>query len=136
MATIVIKSATVSLAAVDISTCVTQVSIDYKSEMQDETAMTDSTRRRLPGLLDWTINIDVNQDYVAAGVDATIFALVGTSTLVVACKADTAAVAVTNPNYTGVGVVESYAPLQAQIGQLHKSRIVVLAAGTLTRNTT
>src|SRR3990167_5803891 len=135
MATFVIKSASVVIAGTDISTAVTQVSIDYKAEIQDETAMGDSTRHRLPGMKDWTMNIDVNQDYITAGVDATIFSLVGTSNLVVAVRADTAAAAITNPNYTGIGVLESYMPVQAQIGMLHKSRLVILATGDLTRNT-
>ena len=135
MATIVIKSASLVLAGVDISTAVTQVSIDYKAEIQDETAMGDSTRHRLPGLKDWTMNVDVNQDYATGMIDATIFSLIGNSTFNVSAKSDTAASAVTNPLYTGVGVLESYMPLQAQIGQLQKSRLVILAAGDLSRNT-
>ena len=144
MATMVMKSAYVTITAVDISSAVTQVSIDYKAEIQDETAMGDATRRRLPGLKDWTANIDVNQDYATGVIDATIFALLGTSTFTLICKPDTAngvsgsilSGSITNPLYTGVGVLESYMPLQAQIGQLHKSRLVILAAGDLSRNVT
>ena len=135
MSTLVIKSASVTIAGVDISSAVTQVSIDYKAEIQDETAMGDTTRHRLPGLKDWTMNVDVNQDYATGAVDATIFSLIGNSTFNISAKSDTAASAVTNPLYTGIGVLESYMPLQAQVGQLHKSRLVILAASDLSRNT-
>ena len=51
MATIVIKSAQVGIAGVNISTAVTQVSIDYKAEIKDETLC------RIPGLKDWTVDV-------------------------------------------------------------------------------
>ena len=79
MATLVYTNAFIQINAVDLSAHASEVSLNYASEMQDETAMGDSTRVRKGGLKDWSVDVTWHQDFAAGAVDATLFSLVGTT---------------------------------------------------------
>lgn len=116
MANIVLKNAYVMINAVDLSDHVKQVTLNYKAEQQDDTAMGDSGRSRLPGLLDWDADVQFFQDYAAGKVDATLFPLVGAAAFAVKIKAVNAAISATNPEYQGNAVLESYSPVSGAVG--------------------
>lgn len=134
MAEQVLTNAYVLLNSVDLSDHVRSVSINYNSEPQDITAMSDTTRQRTGGLLDWTIAIEFNQDYAANEVDVTLFSLVGT-TFAFEIRADAGSVATTNPKFTGTALLESYQPVGGSIGEVHVAPIQLTAASALTRAT-
>ena len=120
---------------VDLSDHVKAVTLNYASELQDDTVMGDDTRSRLGGLLDWSMDIEFAQDFDSAKVDATLFPLVGT-TFIVKLVATTATVSSTNPRYTGTGILESYPPLSGAVGDLAVTAITIQSAGTLAREIT
>jgi len=136
MATLIWVDASVTINSVDLSDHVRQVSITYEAEMQDETAMGLDTRKNKPGLLNWSVDVEFNQDFSASEVDATLFDLVGAAAFTIAIKPTSSGVGPTNPNYTGSVVLESYGPVDGQVGDLAVTRATFRSAGSLSRAVT
>jgi len=134
MADIVATDVSVVMDSNDVSDHVTSVSFTYLGEPQENTAMGDSTRSRIPGLKDWNVTVEFNQDYAAAGVDAIVFPLVGT-TFTVTIKPTSSAVSATNPSFSGTAYLENYNPIQGSVGEVMTTSISMLASGDLTRAT-
>lgn len=134
MAQKVLTNAYVVLNSVNLSDHVKQVTLDYKAELQDSTAMGDTTRERLGGLKDWTLTIEFFQDYAASNVEATLFPLVGT-TFAVEVRADAGAVSTSNPKYTGTGILEGLPLVSGSVGDMAMASVTINAAGALTRAT-
>lgn len=134
MATIILKNAHVSIGGVDLSDHVRQITLNYKSELQDDTAMGDNTRSRKGGLKDWDASIEFLQDYATGSVDATLFSNVGGAVAFVG-NPDGSATSVSNPRYSGTGVLESYNPLSGTVGDLAMTTAQIQAAGDLARAT-
>lgn len=89
-------------------------------------------KARLGGLKDWTMDVEFNQDFAAAQVDATLFPLLGTTSTITA-KSTSAANSATNPQYSGSGLLKNYTPLQNTVGDLAAATANFIGAGTLTR---
>ena len=134
MAEVVLTDAYITIATVDLSDHVRQLTLNYLSEPQDVTAMSDTTRTRLGGLLDWSVSVEFNQDYAASEIDVTLFSLVGTSVALV-IRPDSDAVGSTNPQFSGNAILESYQPVGGSVGDAHVSPVNFLGNGTLTRAT-
>lgn len=118
MAAFVLTDANTVINSVDLSDRVKSVSIDYGAEPQDDTTMGAGTRTHVPGLLDWTIEVEFVQDFAASEVDATLFSLVGAVAFPIAIRPTSAAISATNPDFTCEGILESYPPLGNTVGEL------------------
>lgn len=136
MASFVATDCFVSINGVDLSDHVKSVSLDYSAEMQDDTAMGDTTRSRTGGLKDWSASVEFHQDYASSKVDATLFTLVGSASTIIIRADNDDGVSETNPNYTGSATLESYNPAGAAVGEMASATASFVAAGTLTRATT
>lgn len=134
MAKVVLTDAYVLVNAVNLSAFVKSVTLNYAAELQDSTTMGDTTRERLGGLKDWSIDLELTQDFAAGAVDATLFGLVG-NTFAVEVRPTSGARSATNPAYTGTGILESYPPIGGSIGDLLMTSITIQAAGPLSRLT-
>lgn len=134
MAEVVLTDASLTVGGTDLSDHVRSITLNYTSEPQDKTAMGDTTRERLGGLLDWSVSVEFNQDYAAGEVDATLHPLVGTVVSLV-LKPTSAGVSATNPSYTGSALLTSYPPLGGTVGDIHTTTAEFEAAGALTRAT-
>lgn len=134
MAEVVLTNAFVSIDGNDMSDHVRSVTFDYGAEPQDITAMSDTTRQRTGGLLDWSVSVEFNQDYAASDVDSILFPLIGT-TVTIILRPTASAVSTTNPNFTGTALVESYNPLGAGVGDVLTTTCQLSAAGALSRAT-
>lgn len=134
MATLVYTNAKMEINGVDLSDHASEVSLNYGSEMQDETAMGDDTRIRKGGLKDWSVDVTFHQDYAAAKVDATLFSVVGTTVCVELRPQNICSTAI-NPIYSGVGVIESYNPMGGSVGALLDAPVTIQSASTLARAT-
>lgn len=135
MSHFVFKDPYVSLGGVNLSAHVKQVTLDYKAETPDDTCAGDDTRKRLAGgLKDWSLQVEFAQDYAASQVDATLFALVGTS-VAVEVRPTSAAVGSTNPKFTGNALLESYQPMGGSIGDAAMAPVTLQGNGDLTRAT-
>lgn len=136
MAIYVWNSARVTIDAVNLSDHVRSVTLAYSAEQIEATAMTDSARVYLGGFKNWTIDCEFNQDHAASNVDATLFPLVGSSTVVVTIRPTTAAVSTTNPEYTGTATLLEYSPFTGTLGEAATADVSFTSGGTLTRGTT
>ncbi len=134
MAQFVLTDASVIIDSNDISDHVASVTINYSSEIQDKTAMGDTSRNRIGGLKDWSVDIELHQDFASSNIDSIMFPLVGTS-VSISIKPTSASASATNPKYNGNILVESYQPLSNSVGELATTTISLPGDGNLTRST-
>lgn len=134
MTTQVLKNASVTLDSVDLSAYCEKVTLTYKSDTADVTAMGDNSHVKLGTLKDWTLSLEFFEDNTAGGPSGTLFAQVG-ATIPVAILPNGGTVSTTNPSYTGNGVVESLTPVDGSVGTAQKVAVTIQAAGDLSRAT-
>lgn len=137
MAALVFTNGYVLINAVDLSDHTKQVKLTYKAELQDATAMGNTTRTRLAGLLDWSAVVDFINDYASGKTDATLFPLVGAAAFAVKFQAvnNSGTGTATNPVYSGNAVLGQDEPVSGQIGALLMRSVTFEAAGALSRVT-
>ena len=134
MGLIVLKNAYVMVNNVDLSDHVKSVTVNYSAESLENTAMGATTKSRQAGLLDWSVEVEFYQDYANAKVDATLFPLVGAAAFAIHVKPENAAIAATNPDYTGNVILPEYSPVSGSVGELSTVSVTFEAAGALTRD--
>lgn len=135
MATFVLLNAHLTVNSVNLSDHVLSLTVNYGADLPEETAMGDLTRTRLPGLIDWSVEVNFKQDFAANEVDRTLFPLVGAPAFPIIIRADAGARSATNPQYNGNALLESYPILTNSVGELAQSSVTFQADGTLTRST-
>ena len=135
MAKFVLKDAFVSLNAVDLSALVESITINYGAETPERTSMSEDARTRLPGLIDWSVDITFRQDFGANLVDATLYDLVGAAAFAVEFRPTSASVGSTNPKFTGNALIGSYNPITGTVGDTAGAPVTLTGDGDLTRAT-
>lgn len=125
----------VSINGNDVSDHVKSATLNYSAELQDDTVMGDTTRSRIGGLKDWSIDIEAQNDFASGELDSILFPLVGTTFTVILRAVNTGGIGSTNPNFSGTGILESYTPIAGAVGDLASTPITIQAAGTLSRLT-
>jgi hypothetical protein len=124
-----------SYNAKDLSPYVKSVTLNYSAEMLDDTAMGDTTRINKGGLKNWSVDVEFNQDFAATPApDIDLFSLVGTTAALIIRPVKGTAIGATNPEFRGTGILESYSPINGEVGSLATTPISIQSAGTLTRN--
>ncbi|MFI7042587.1 hypothetical protein ACIBI0_38420 [Microbispora rosea] len=134
MATIVLTDAVVTINSVDLSDHITKITFHGEVDDVDNTAFGSQWRTRQGGLKDGSVEIEFNQDYASAKVDATVWPLFGTTTTVTA-KATSAANSATNPQYSASVLVREYSPLDGSVGDLNKTSVSWPTNGAISRAT-
>lgn len=124
----------VEINSVVLSSFVRAVNLNISADELDDTAMGDTYRSRIGGLKDWSAGIEFNSDFAASAVDATLFPLLGSVTT---CKfrPTSAAIAATNPEYSGSLLVSQYNPMGNSVGDLATVNVQWPGAGTCSRAT-
>ncbi len=118
MAKFVLKTVTLTVNAVDLSSRASSCEINSEKDLVDVTAFGANSKQNILGLGDGTISVDFFQDFAAASVDATLWPIHNNSTeVVITAKATSAAVSATNPLYTMTGVLPNYTPLSGGVGE-------------------
>ena len=133
MPAFVLKNAYVLINAVNLSDHVKSVTINYAAEILEKTAMSANSKQRIAGLKDWSVDVELNQDFAAASVDATLFPLVGAAAFAIEIRPDAGVVSATNPKYTGNALLESYTPITGSVGELATTSITLPGDGDLAR---
>jgi len=134
MAQIVLTDASITVNSVDLSSRTNQVTINYEKEAVESTAFGDSGRKFVAGLQNVTVDIELQQDFAASNVEATVFPLVGTSTTIV-IKPTSSAVSATNPSYTVSNTyLATHTPVNGQVGELATTSLS-FQGGTLAKAT-
>lgn len=125
----------VTINSVDLSDQCSQATLTYTAEALEATAFGDTARKYTSGLQNNEVTVTLYQSYAATETEATIYALVGTTTNIV-LKPTSAAVSSTNPSYTLTGAyLESHTPIAANLGEL-STVTLTFRGGTLAKATT
>lgn len=132
MASFAFIDARVEINAVVMAGFVRSVTLNVEAEDLEDTAFGDTFRSRLGGLKDWSVDIEFNQDFAGSAVDVTLFPLLGT-VVAVKIRPTTAAIAATNPEYSGNVLVSEYSPLDGSVGDLATTSVSWPGAGALSR---
>ncbi len=112
-----------------------KVTLKVDVDELEDTAFGDTYKSRIGGgLKDWSVDIEFNQDFAASQVDATVWPLLGTVTTI-KIRPTSAAIAATNPEYSGSVLVKEYAPADGSVGDLAATSVSWPGAGTLSRAT-
>lgn len=136
MATLVFTDCYVLINAVNVSDHVKSATLSYMAAMLDDTVMTKTTKSNKPGLLEWSLDVEMLNDYAVSSIDATMFALIGAAAFAVEVRPTSGARSTSNPGYNSNGVLASYDPISAKIGDLAIAKISIKCAGTaLSRST-
>jgi len=127
----------VSLAGTDLSDHVQSVTLNYSADTPEGTASGDDTHVMIPGgLKNYSIEFTFYQDYDAGSVEETLFSNIGQS-VAFEVRPSQAAVASTNPSYTGNCIPESMPLVDADVtgGNAHQTSVTCQAASSLSRAT-
>lgn len=118
MAKVVLTNASITINSVDLSSYANSVELNYEVDSVEVTAFGDSGHNFVGGLQNVSCNIDLMQDFAATKTEATVYPLVGSTTVVV-IKPTSSAVSATNPSYTLSGTfLSAHTPVAAAVGEL------------------
>ena len=137
MAKIVLTNPSVTINSVDLSSSVSNITLDTKYDvLETSTFGATGAKSRIAGLADSSVQIDFIQDFAASAVEVTInpvgASLVGTTTtIVVQPVAGTAST--TNPKYTFTALISDWTPLKGAVGQLSTATVSWPISGAVTK---
>jgi len=134
MAKLVLTNASVSIAGTDLSTSITNITLETKYDIIETTTFGNTAKTRVAGLADNQITLDFLQDFAASSVEATIYPLLGTTQTIIV-KPVSGSTTTTNPQYTVSALISDWTPLKAAVGQLSTASVTWPISGTITKAT-
>jgi len=134
MAAFTLKDPAFTLNGTDLKQWVTSVTLKTSVDAVETTASGAAGKTRIGGLPDFSLEVEFNQDFAGAAVDATIWPLVGT-VVPFTLKPTSAATSATNPQYSGSVLIAEYTPLDGKIGDLASVKVSWPGSGFVTRAT-
>jgi len=132
MAKLVLTNASVSIAGTDLSTSITNITLETKYDIIETTTFGNTAKTRIAGLADNQITLDFTQDYGASSVESTIYPLLGTTTTII-IQPVAGSATTTNPKYTVSALVSDWTPLKGGVGQLATASVTWPISGTITK---
>lgn len=99
------------------------------------TAFSNTAETRIGGLRDNSVQIDFHQDFASANVEAVIYPLIGTS-VPIAIKPTSSAIATTNPEYQFNALITSWTPVAGAVGELATVSVTWPITGAITKDVT
>ena len=127
-------------------TMVRSITLNYRQEILDKTAMGSSGRRRTYGLKDASLSIEFNQEYSTGwsggtvksidGIINTLFTASGSTACWIAVRATTSPTGASNPQYSGRYILESYNPMSGGAADLGVVTANFVADGLISRKLT
>lgn len=136
MARLVLTNAYVLLGvSSDISDHVASITLSSSFDIVETTAFGDSAKKRVAGLADNSLTLELHQDYAASSIESIIYPLLGTAVAFEVRPVNTT-VAATNPKYTGSVLVTEWTPLNGSVGELATASITWPISGAITKSVT
>lgn len=120
--------------AVDMSAMANKVTLKLAAAELTNTAFGATYNSKLGGLKDGTLDVEFNQDFAAAQVDATLFPILGT-VVTFELRPTSGARSATNPGYTGSVLIKEYAPIDGKVGDLAVNSASWPTSGAVLRQT-
>lgn len=116
----------------DLSHYIRNAELKFDAQAVEAACDGDLTEIALGGLLGWSLEIEMAQDFDAAGLDAFFFPLVG-SRVAINLRAENVPLSADNPEYRGLALLADYPALMGKTGDLAVIKIGLKAAGGLQR---
>jgi len=137
MAKLVLRDCDVVVNGVNISDHCSSVTINLSKDEVETTNFSGTGRERVAGLKDDSFEVNLQQDFAAGEVDATLYPLWNNETeFTVVVQPTAAAVSATNPSYTATCILLEYQPLAGDVGSLSETSVTFPAQRTgITRAT-
>ena len=113
----VVKNQYLKIGDNDISAYIKGATLTGEFDEVEVTASGDDVHNAIPGLANWSIEVECNQSHTAAELDAIIWPLVGAasaSAIIMKPNGDTTGV--NNPKWTGNGRIFAYTPIAGSVG--------------------
>ena len=132
MAKFVATDYKVTVNGTNLSSSLTSVDLSLSADEVDTTTFGGEWRTVTGGLKSGSITLNFNQDFAASSVEATIYALLGTTATVVV-KPVSSTVTATNPSYSMSVLCTEWTPLDAQVGELASASITWPVDGAITK---
>lgn len=130
----VLFDAFILINAVNVSDHGNKVEVPISVDEEDITAFGATWKARTGALKDASVNIDFINDYVAANLDATMFALIGSVTTF-EVRPTSSARGTGNPAYTGSIFIKEWKPIIGNVGKLVVSSVSFPTSGVVLRQT-
>ncbi len=133
----VFKNAFLSIAGNPHSAALQSLTLAWGAETVDDTAMADNTRSTAGGMKTWEVSGVVHFAAGSSSIDAELGLLLlasstGTAALIV--RPDAGVKSVTNPEYTGTGLLTEYSPMSGGVGDQQLASFKFVAASDLVRD--
>lgn len=126
----------IEINSVVASTWAKKITLDVEVEDLDATTFGGSGwKALLGGLKSGTVSVDLNQDFAASQVDATLWPLLGTL-FTVKIRPTSGSISATNPEFSGSCLLTKYSPLDGSVGDLAGTTIDIPTSGVWARATT
>jgi len=136
MARLVLTNAYVVLgASSDISDHVASITLSSSFDIVETTAFGDTAKKRVAGLADNSLTLELHQDYATSSIESIIYPLLGTAVAFEVRPVNTT-VGATNPKYTGSVLVTEWTPLNGSVGELATASITWPISGAITKSVT
>ena len=135
MAEIVLKDPFISIGSTDLSEHFKSISLAPTADTQDSTAFGDDWTEMEPGLKEFGVTMDFNQDFAAGAFDAIMWPLFGTKQALVVRSLMTA-IGTSNPEWRGMVIISGYPIVDGSVGDLLSGSLTLAGSGPLTRHTT
>jgi len=137
MAKEVLTDAYFMINTVDLSDHVRSITLPLSIAEIEKTCMGDSSVARLGGLKDAAINVVFANDFAAAKVEPTLWAIFDGNAAVAAKirKSGTDEISASNPEYQFNVLLQSYTPIDGAVGDLSESPVDFVSDGDVTHAT-
>ena len=134
MATFAATDYMIIVNGVTMSPMATSASLPITAAELDNTAFGSTYRSKIGGLKEAKLDIEWNEDFVAAQTDALLFPLLGT-VVTFELRPTSGVRSATNPAYTGSVLISQYTPIDAKVGDLANLKTSWPTSGTILRQT-
>jgi len=122
--------------SVDLSDHLRSSQLNGSGDTLDKTAMGQTARTFLVGLLNWSLSLEFNDDLAASDVDVTLYnAFKGRVAVPIAWRADNDTISATNPELQFNSLVNEY-NIGGSVGALATKSVNWQVDGDVTRDTT
>ena len=133
MAKFVVTATSVTLNSVDVSASCARAELTVNSSEVDTTDFgSGGFTEIIGGLKSGTVSLDFHQDFGAAAVSSTFFALVGTVIPIVLIAGNGTVASADTPSYSFNALVTSFTPVSGAVGDLATFSVSFPTSGAIT----
>lgn len=131
MAVMALLNEYVSINAAGMSDHIRQATLTVDSTVLDATAMGDNWIKNIFGLKSGQLQLEFNDDFVAANVDALLWPLLGTN-VAFEVRPDAGVVGANNPKYTGLIGISGFT-VGGSLNEVARKGLTFPTSGIVTR---